>query len=181
MSRNKIPNIIKECQALESEFSKYKLWASMIPKKSFYANLRKVLTKNKWDSLRNFVYEKDSYKCSICGISGVKLEAHENWKYDYENSIQKLQDVNALCKMCHSNIHLGLAAILAHESKLDFHKLVEHWCKTNNEEITRFRDYQIKVMRLWDLRNQFEWKILDKNNKDIFKDLNYNELMESLK
>ena len=36
-------------------------------------------------------------------------------------------------------------------------------------------------MRLWDLRNQFEWKILDKNNKDIFKDLNYNELMESLK
>ena len=181
MSRNKIPNIIKECQSLESELSKYKLWGSLIPKKSFNANLRKVLKKNKWDSLRNFVYEKDSYKCSICDISGVKLEAHENWKYDYDNSIQKLQDLNALCKMCHLNIHLGLATILAHESKLDFHKLVEHWCKTNDEEIIGFRDYQTKVKRLWDLRNQFDWKILDKNNKEILKDLNYNELMDSLK
>ena len=181
MSRNKIPNIIKKCQSLESELSKYKLWANLIPQKSFYANLRKVLTKKKWDLLRNSVYEKDSYKCFICGVSGVKLEAHENWKYDYINSIQKLHDVNALCKMCHLNNHLGLAAILAREGKLNYHKVVEHWCKTNNEEITRFRDYDEKVYKLWNLRNQFDWKIVDKNNKDIFKDLNFNELMESLK
>ena len=181
MSSNKNPNIINECQSLESELSKYKLWASLIPKNSFYANLRKVLPKKKWDSLRKFVYEKDSFKCSICGATEVKLEAHENWKYDYKISIQKLQNINALCKMCHLNNHLGLAAILAREGKLDYDKIVEHWCKINNEEITKFNEYDEKVYRLWNLRNQFDWKIVDKNNKDIFKDLNYNELMESLK
>jgi len=181
MRRNRILDIIKECQFLESELSKYKLWGSLIPKRLFYANLRKVLTKHQWDSLRNLVYEKDSYRCFTCGISGVKLEAHENWKYDYKNSIQKLHDVNALCKMCHLNNHLGLAAILVREGKIDQRKLVENWCKVNLEEISNFREYQKKVMRLWELRNQFEWKIVDKNNKDIFKDLNYDELMESLK
>jgi len=181
MRRNKMTDIIKECQSLEAELSKYKLWASLIPKGSFFANLRKALTKKQWDSLRKFVYEKDSYRCFKCGESGVKLEAHENWKYNYKNSIQKLHDVNALCKMCHLNNHLGLAAILAREGKLDQHKLAEHWCKINQVEKTSFRDYQEKVWRLWELRNQFEWKIVDKNNKDIFKDMNFNELMESLK
>ena len=174
-------DIIIECQSLEQELSKYKLWGNLIPKGSFYANLRKVLTKSQWDSLRNFVYEKDSYKCFICGISGVPLEAHEHWKYDYENSIQKLHDIYALCRLCHLNNHLGLASILVREDRLDQRKLAEHWCKINQEEVTNFRHYQKRVKRLWELRNQFEWKIVDKNDKDIFKDLNYNELMESLK
>ncbi len=181
MTRNKIHNITKECQSLESELSKYKLCASLIPEKSFYANLRKVLTKKKWDLIRNFVYERDSYKCSICGRSGVKLEAHENWKYGYINSIQKLHDIKSLCRMCHLNKHLGLASILAREDKLDYTKIVEHWCKTNNEELTKFGDYEEKVYKLWYLRNKFDWKIVDKNNKEIFKDLNYNGLIESIK
>jgi len=181
MKGNKKNKIIKECQSLEKELSKYKLCGNLIPKSSFYANLRKVLTKNQWDSLRNFVYEKDSYKCFICGIPGVTLEAHEHWKYNYETSIQKLHDVNALCRLCHLNNHLGLATILAREGKLDGRKLVEHWCKINQAKKASFNSYEEKVKRLWELRNQFELKIVDKNNQDIFKDLNYNELMDSLK
>ena len=174
-------DIIIECQSLEKELSKYKLWGNLIPKRSFYVNLRKVLTKNQWDLLRNFVYKKDSYKCFICGISEVPLEAHEHWKYDYENSIQKLHDINSLCRLCHLNNHLGLASILTREGKLDSRIIVEHWCKINQEKIINFKHYKKKVKRLWELRNQFEWKIVDKNNKDIVKDLNFNELMESLK
>ena len=181
MKSNKKIDIIEECQSLEQELSKYKLWGSLIPKGSFYANLREVLTKSQWDSLRNLVYEKNSYRCFICGITGVTLEAHEHWKYDYKNSIQKLHDVNALCRLCHLNNHLGLAAKLVRKGKLDQRKLAEHWCKINQEEITSFRYYQKRVKRLWELRNQFEWKIVDKNNKEIFKDLDYNKLMESLK
>ena len=181
MTGNKKTDIIKECQSLEQELSKYKLWGNLIPKGSFYANLRKVLTRNQWDSLRNLVYEKDFYKCFICGIAGVTLEAHEHWIYDYERSIQKLYDVNALCKLCHLNTHLGQAIILTREGKLDFQELIKHWCNINEEEKVSFKSYQLEVFKLWNLRNQFEWKIMDKNNKNIFKDLSYNELIESLK
>jgi len=181
MEKKNNTQIIKECQSLEKELSKYKLWGNLIPKGSFYANLRKVLKKNEWDSLRNLVYEKDSYKCFICGISGVKLEAHEHWKYDYEHSIQKLHDINALCRMCHLNNHLGLASILSRQGKLDQRDLVEHWCNINGIKRVNFKNYQEKVKRLWNLRNQFEWKIVDKNNKDIFKELGFNELIDSLK
>ncbi|KKN38241.1 hypothetical protein LCGC14_0755490 [marine sediment metagenome] len=173
-------NIIKKCQDLELELSKYKLCASLIPKKSFFANLRKVLIKKQWDLVRRFVYKKDFYRCFICGKSNVRLEAHENWEYDYKNSIQKLQDINALCKMCHLNIHLGLSMILVQKGKLCKYELREHWCTVNQEELINFKDYQLKVNVLWIFRNQFEWKIVDKNDKNIFKGLNFNELIRSL-
>jgi len=64
------------------------LWGNLIPKKSFYANLRSVLTKKQWDILRKLAYKKDLYKCSICDKKDVELEAHEDWEYNYENSFK---------------------------------------------------------------------------------------------
>jgi len=173
-------DIIKKCQDLELELSKYKLCASLIPKGSFFANLRKILKREQWDLIRRFVYKKDSYKCFICGKSGIRLEAHEHWDYDYENSIQKLQNINALCKMCHLNIHLGLAFILVEGGKICKYELREHWCSVNKEDLINFKNYRIKVNILWMFRNQFKWKIVDKNNKNIFEGLDFNELIKSL-
>lgn len=181
MKKNRKIHIIEECQLLEQALSKYKLWGNLIPRGSFYANLRKVLTKTQWDFLREFVYKRDSYKCFICGTSGVRLEAHEHWKYDYHHSTQRLHDINALCRMCHLNNHLGLAKILMKEGKLNLQELIEHWCNVNGEKKENFTSYQEKVFRLWELRNQFEWKIVDKNEKDIFDGLNLDELVKSLK
>ncbi len=127
MKSNKKIDKIEESQYLEQELSEYKLWGNLIPKGSFYANLRKALTRGLWNSLRNLVYKKDSFRCFICGISEVPLEAHEHWKYDYKKSIKKLHAVNALCRMCHLNNPLGLASILVREGKLDQQKIVEHW------------------------------------------------------
>ena len=168
--------IIEKCLSLEKELLQYRLWGNLIPSESWNANLRKVLPKNQWDTLRKFIYKKDSNKCFICGTSGVRLEAHEHWKYDYEHSIQKLHDINALCSMCHLNQHLGFAfQTLKNEEKIN--KLIDHWCKINNESNKNFRIYAKKVLSLWELKNQFDWKILDKNGKNIFKGLNFDDLM----
>ena len=74
-----------------------------------------------------------------------------------------------------------MAGILIHEGKLDQQELIEHWCHINGKEKTSFIIYKKNVVRLWRLRNQFKWKIVDKNENDIFKGLNFEELIKSLK
>ena len=137
--------IIKKCESLEKELSKYKLWADLVPRSNFFKNFRDVFSQKEWDILRKEVYKKDNYKCSICGKEDIRLEAHENWKYDYQQSIQKLISVDALCYMCHRNKHLGHSGILIREGKLNQEELISHWAKINNVNIKQFREYKVKV------------------------------------
>jgi len=162
-------DIIQKCISLETQLSKYKLWGSLIPQKSFYSNLRKVLSQTDWDILRRFVYKKDNYKCHICGQSDIRLEAHEEWIYDYKKFIQKLDTINALCKLCHLNKHLGFANILINKGELDRNSLIKHWCKVNKTEKEDFVIYSFQVKMLWSLRNTFNWTIKDFNDKIISK------------
>ncbi len=156
-----------KCKTLEKELSMYKLCGSLVPEKSFYSNLRKFLPQEEWDILRRAVYKKERNKCHICGIANIQLEAHEKWLYDYDNSTQKLQNIIALCKMCHLNNHLGFSNVLIVEEKLDKKNLIRHWCQVNNKKEKEFEAYEEKVWRLWDLRNNFTWKIVDHNDNEI--------------
>ena len=82
--------------------------------------------------------------------------------------------------MCHLNQHLGFAfQTLKNKEKIN--KLIDYWCRINNESNRNFRIYAKKVLSLWELKNQFDWKIVDKNGKNIFKGLNFDDLMKSLK
>ncbi len=119
--------------------------------------------------------------CSICDKKNVRLEAHEDWEYDYENSIQKLNDIKALCRMCHLNSHLGFSRILIREGKLKAGELIGHWCKVNNEREEKFKEYEGIVFNLWSLRNKFNWKIVDKNGHNIYRGLHFDDLLSSLK
>ncbi len=137
--------IIKKCESLEKELSKYKLWADLVPRSNFFKNFRDVFSQKEWDILRKEVYKKDNYKCSICGKEDIRLEAHENWKYDYQQSIQKFISVCALYYMCHRNKHLGHSGILIRKGKLNQEELISHWAKINNVNIKQFREYKVKV------------------------------------
>ena len=50
--------IIKKCESLEKELSKYKLWADLVPRSSFFKNFRAVFSQKEWDILRKAVYKK---------------------------------------------------------------------------------------------------------------------------
>ncbi len=167
MSRKKIRNFkkIKKCKSLEKELSKYKLWANLVPESNFFQNLRGIFSQNEWDIIRKAAYKKHYHECSICGKENTRLEAHENWKYVYHQSIQKLISVDALCYLCHRNMHLGHSGILIREGKLNQEELISHWAKINNVNIKQFHGYQEKVFKLWNLKNKFTFKILD--NKEI--------------
>ena len=164
-----MPKPIIECIAIEKELRKYKLWANLIPKTTWENNLRKVLPREEWDTLRRTVYERANYCCQICNASDVQLHAHEEWSYDYENAYQHLNDVIALCKWCHHCQHLGFANILIRNGKLDPTRLVAHWCQVNNLPEEKFHKHSILASRLWALRNQFPWILVDQTGAPIEK------------
>lgn len=170
--------IVKKCKALEKKLSIYKLCADLVPRSNFFKNIRKVFSQQEWDIIRKAVYKKDNYKCSICGKKNIKLEARENWKYNYHHSRQKLISVDALCYMCHRNKHLGHSGILVQEGKLNQEELIFHWAKINIVNTDMFHEYAKKVFELWDLKNQFTWEILDNKGININEGASLNNVLK---
>ncbi len=159
----KIKNIsdIHKCKILEKKLSKYKLWGNLVPENTFNINLRTILSKEEWYILEKAVYKKANYKCYICGATTPKLEIHEEWLYDYNTLKQQLNEINALCDLCYLNKHL--------EKKIDREKSILHWSIVNNEDYNNFEKYEKLVREFRDLRNEFDWKVVDHLGNDITK------------
>jgi hypothetical protein len=88
-----------------------KLDIELIPKSSWYKNVRSEVSKEEWDKIRKYVYKRANYTCEICGGKGNKwpVECHEIWKFNDDENIQELIGFIALCPDCHMVKHIGLA------------------------------------------------------------------------
>lgn len=112
----------------------YKLNFELVPDGCWYSNLRSLLSKKQWDFLRADAKERAQGKCMICGKKTDRLEAHERWNYDKENAVQKLEDVVAVCKDCHSVIHIGRTQLLGNEERAE-----KHFMKVNGCSYSEYR------------------------------------------
>jgi 5-methylcytosine-specific restriction endonuclease McrA len=98
-----------------------KLEIELIPKTSFYSNVRSEVTTNEWDVIRKKCYDEASDKCEICGEKGKdqnfnhNVECHEIWSFDVKERIQRLDGFIALCPTCHKSKHFGLSQIKGDE------------------------------------------------------------------
>lgn len=110
-----------------------KLLPELVPDGCWYSNLRSVLPPKLWDAVRRDAYARAGGKCVICGASG-RLEAHERWSYDEQNGIQKLEDVIAVCRDCHSVIHIGRTQL-----KGDENRAIDHFMKVNQCSYAEYR------------------------------------------
>ena len=61
---------IEKAKELEAILGKYVLWSNMIPKTSWYTNLRNILPKEEWIAIRKMVNKHYKNQCSICGRKG---------------------------------------------------------------------------------------------------------------
>jgi hypothetical protein len=59
---------------------------------------------------------------------------------------------------CHHVKHIGLAGILANEGKIDYDKLVEHFCKVNSCSKEDFELHVKDAFRIWKKRSLYPWK-----------------------
>ena len=123
----------------------------MVPRTSWYVNLRKMLPRAEWDRLRKRVYAQYGHRCAICKGQG-RLSCHEIWQYDDTSHIQRLAGFAALCSPCHHIKHLGFATGLAEAGRLDFERLIRHFMRVNGCSREAFEAQQELAFRLWEER-----------------------------
>ena len=133
-----------------------KLTIELVPKTSWFTNLRSLLTKKQWDILRKNSYKQAGYKCEICGGKGKKwpVECHEVWEYDDTNHIQKLIRLISLCPSCHQVKHIGFASL---NGKLE--EATKHLAEINSWDLMIANNYVDMSFELWKGRNEQLWKV----------------------
>ena len=111
-----------------------KLNFEFVPDGCWKQNLRTLLPKELWEFLRADAKNKSNNKCAICGKTTNRLEAHEKWSYDVDKGVQKLEDIIAVCKDCHSVLHINRTYL-----KGDAIKAEDHFMKVNDCSYAEFR------------------------------------------
>lgn len=135
----------------------YKLQIEMIPRTSWYSNLRSELSKEDWDILRKEAYRNANWHCQICGCSGVQLHAHEIWDFNMATEVQTLIKIVALCPICHATIHYGRTCKI--EGMAGAEKVMKHFCKVNNCSLEDFNEHVREAKDLWMIRSEVNWKL----------------------
>lgn len=138
-----------------------KLEIDLVPRTTWYNNLRKVLPKHEWDKIRKGIYAKFNYSCAICGDGG-RMNCDEIWEFDDKNCIQKLRGLQAVCENCHHVKHIGFVQIqisknIWPDSMLD--DLKKHFIKVNSTTVDVFNNHVKEAFKIWRERSKKEWKI----------------------
>jgi hypothetical protein len=135
-----------------------KLTAELVPSTVWHKSLYRLLPRKVWNNIRESIIAKNGRKCQICNETKGVMNLHELWNYDDNNHIQRLDGFILLCKMCHHIKHLGLAGILANQGKLDYNKVINHFCDVNNCPNIVFEKHVNDSFAIWRERSLFEWK-----------------------
>ena len=133
-----------------------KLIVELVPRTSWFENLRSLLTPEQWDKLRRETYRKALYRCEVCGGKGLKhpVECHEIWHYDDRKHRQTLTGLIALCPNCHQCKHIGLAELQGkYEAAFKHLMKVNRWTKRQAEQHIE------AAVEKWEERNDFEWNV----------------------
>lgn len=138
------------------DFGSPKLTIELVPSTAWGDNLRSILTKDMWDTLRKRSYRKAGYRCEICFGKGTKwpVECHEIWHYDDIQKVQTLKGIISLCPSCHSVKHMGFAHIQGNGDAAR-----AHLAKVNSWSQTQTNQYIGLVFKQWEARSKFEWEL----------------------
>lgn len=132
------------------------LTIELVPKPSWYSNVRSNVPRTRWDKLRKACYAQANHKCEICGDIGNKwpVECHEIWDYDEEQKIQKLTGLISLCPACHQVKHIGLAQIRG-----KYTEARKHLSIINNITIDEADRYISESFNVWQERSKYIWEL----------------------
>jgi hypothetical protein len=134
----------------------FKLTIELVPRTSWYDNVRSQVTPAEWDRLRKACYRQAGYCCQVCGGKGTQwpVECHEIWEYNTPERVQKLTGLIALCPPCHRVKHPGKAQI---DGKLE--EVYTQLQRVNNMNRAQATAYLTDAMTLWAARSRHQWKV----------------------
>ena len=133
----------------------FKLTFEVIPEECWGYSLYHILSPADWDKVRKDAYRRAGYRCRICGAKG-RLEAHEKWRYDEENRLQKLEDVLALCHNCHQVKHISRTYLVGNGADA-----AEHFMLVNGCSQAEFHAALVKMNEEYSARNKIEGWVTD--------------------
>lgn len=131
-----------------------KLTIELVPKSSWYKNVRSEVPKSRWEKLKQITFLKAGYKCEICGGVGDKwpVECHETWSY--VNNCQTLENLVALCPKCHEVKHVGFAEVQG-----NLERALEHLAKVNDITLEEADEVVRDAFWVWEERNLEKWEV----------------------
>jgi hypothetical protein len=132
------------------------LTIELIPKTSWYKNVRSNVSKEEWEKLKKVTFSRAGYKCEICGGRGDRwpVECHEIFTYDDEQHIQKLVRLIALCPACHEVKHIGLAGLRGKAKAAR-----AHLAKVNGWSLEDADLYIEGSFEIWHRRSCHQWSL----------------------
>ena len=128
MAEGAVP--VKPKSAVKTSSKEPRLRIEMVPFKSWAVNVRAVVAKDLWDSMRYYfkaTLEQSGFMrpldmprpdwktplvCATCQEKSETLELHEHWEYDDIKRVQKLTRLSPICERCHNVMHFGRASQL---------------------------------------------------------------------
>jgi len=141
---------------IAARFGDARLTIELVPKTSWYSNVRSHVSEAEWDRLRKPVQRRAKSQCEICGGRGPThaVECHEIWRYDDDTSVQELMGLTALCPACHAVKHFGRTYTRGRADEA-----LQHLADVNGwtEEVAA--DYIALVLELWRLRSEVPWRL----------------------
>ena len=144
-----------------------KLNFEMVPDGCWYVNLRSHLKKTDWEKLKKYARLNAKGKCAICGKKTERLDTHEVWSYNEEKCLQKLDNIIAICKDCHSVIHIGRTSLYG-----DMERAENHYMKVNGVSYAEMRKDLGEANETHKRRNRIsEWITDISLIKEIFKEI----------
>ena len=150
------------------------LFIDLIPNTCWFTNVRYCTHSRDWDRLRDCVYSRVNNTCECCHNKTNNIEAHERWHYDNDTKTQKLVRLVALCKMCHTTTHIGLAGIKGKGSEA-----LEHLKKVRNFTHEEAIEHKKQAFQVWRERNTIKWNLdlslLTNNNIKLIKNVSSKE------
>lgn len=144
-----------------------KLTIELVPRTSWFNNMRKMIPRPEWDKIRRRTYAEYGHRCGICGFKG-RLNCHEIWRYDDYSHVQKLHGFIALCDLCHHVKHIGFAGVLATRGELDYGSVVRHFMNVNDCDRETFEKHREVAFDQWKQRSQHQWNV-DLGEYEVFR------------
>lgn len=116
---NKFRNECKACGALfgKDYYKKHKTTIVQYAKSYYIKNRKEILkrvkeknperkNKARFGGNKYLVFERDNYKCQICGSSDKLLVHHRDTNNHTKETLNhKIDNLQALCRSCHTAIH----------------------------------------------------------------------------
>lgn len=144
-----------EIKGEDRTFGGNNLYIDMIPKTTYFKNVRSLFSENDWNLIRHHIYSRCDYRCECCNKKKNKyLEAHERWVFDETTQTQKLIRIIALCKLCHSATHYGHS-----KRSKNIDRINNHIKKINNYNDEELKNHIKESYDLWKNRNKIKWNL----------------------